>query len=92
LHCLTCWLITYPVAGWFGAKFGLSYTFWVLGGIAITSIIIAKIVWPASDDVELEHEHKGLAEDHPHILEHQLTEGKHIHSYVIDDLHQRCMR
>lgn len=87
-----CWLITYPVAGWFGAKFGLSYTFWVLGGIAITSIIIAKIVWPASDDVELEHEHKGLAEDHPHILEHQLTEGKHIHSYVIDDLHQRWPR
>lgn len=87
-----CWLITYPIAGWFGAKFGLNYTFWVLAGIATLSILIARLVWPIADQEEFEHEHENLLPDHPHMVEHKLANGKHTHSYVIDDLHQHWPR
>ncbi|WP_455802978.1 MFS transporter [Acinetobacter guillouiae] len=87
-----CWLITYPIAGWFGAKFGLNYTFWVLAGIATLSILIARLVWPVADQEEFEHEHENLLPDHPHMVEHKLANGKHTHSYVIDDLHQHWPR
>lgn len=87
-----CWLLTYPIAGWFGAKFGLQETFWVLGGIALLSIMIASFVWPANDEEKLEHSHEGLANDHPHIALNHLAQGKHSHPYVIDDLHQRWPR
>lgn len=87
-----CWLITYPIAGWFGARFGLSYTFWVLAGVATLSILIARVVWPQSDQAEFEHGHDDLLPDHPHMVEHELANGKHTHTYVIDDLHQRWPR
>lgn len=48
-----CWLITYPVAGWFGAKFGLQMTFWALGVVATISIVLAAYVWPKHDNGEI---------------------------------------
>lgn len=87
-----CWLITYPVAGWFGAKFGLHMTFWVLGAIASISILFAAYVWPKRDDEEVEHSHSELPEDHPHLVQHHVQQGKHTHAYIIDDLHQRWPR
>lgn len=87
-----CWLITYPVAGWFGAKLGLQETFWVLGCIATISILLAAYVWPKHDVDELEHSHSDLSEDHPHLLQHGAKQDKHVHAYIIDDLHQRWPR
>ncbi len=87
-----CWLLTYPIAGWFGAKFGLQETFWVLGGVALLSIMLASFVWPTHDEEKVEHSHEGLPGDHPHIVDNHLAQGKHSHPYVIDDLHQRWPR
>jgi len=87
-----CWLITYPVAGWFGAKFGLQGTFWVLGSIAAIAILLAAYVWPRNDVDELEHSHTDLLEDHPHFSQHPTEQDKHVHAYIIDDLHQRWPR
>lgn len=87
-----CWLITYPVAGWFGAKFGLDITFWVLATVATISILLAAYVWPKDEIDEMEHSHSDLPEDHPHLLQHNAQQRKHAHAYIIDDLHQRWPR
>lgn len=87
-----CWLITYPLAGWIGAKFGLNIAFWTLGLVATISIMLAAYVWPKLDQDELEHSHTDLPENHPHFLEHLAEQGKHTHAYIIDDLHQRWPR
>ncbi|WP_281277308.1 MFS transporter [Hankyongella ginsenosidimutans] len=62
-----CWLITYPVAGWLGAKAGLPITFAVLGLVAAAAVFIATRLWPAHDPDEIEHTHDTLDPDHPHL-------------------------
>ena len=81
-----CWLLTYPVAGWGGAKIGLSATFLTLSATAAVSIALALMFWPSRDDAEIEHAHPELAPDHPHL---QKAGGAraHAHSIVIDRLH-----
>jgi MFS family permease len=44
-----CWLVTYPLAGWLGARFGLWNTFVVLAVIASLSIAAAQRLWPRDD-------------------------------------------
>lgn len=83
-----CWLITYPLAGWFGATFGLTLTFLVLAIIAGLSLLLAIRLWPSADPDTIEHSHDGLAPDHPHWQEGRSTEGKrHAHPFVIDRHH-----
>ena len=80
-----CWLVTYPVAGWLGARIGLSLTFVVLGLIALVAVIAAAKLWPAVDPEQIEHEHADLDEEHVHLA----GGGKrHCHHYVIDDYHR----
>ncbi len=44
-----CWLITYPAAGWLGAKLGLPATFAVMAAIAAFALVLAIGVWPAGE-------------------------------------------
>ena len=85
----TCWLITYPLAGRFGAGFGLDVTFLLMGATAAFGFISAMILWPANDPQVMEHDHSDLPPDHPHLRDH----GKiHSHPLIIDDLHRHWPR
>ena len=44
-----CWLLTYPLAGWFGAKFGLGATFVLMAVLAAFGVGSALIIWPAAE-------------------------------------------
>lgn len=83
-----CWLLCYPLAGWLGARLGLSTTALILSGISLAGFIIAVIVWPRTDSDEVEHDHATLADDDPHWEEGRHRRGsRHRHAFVIDDLH-----
>jgi MFS family permease len=89
-----CWLITYPLAGWLGAKFGLTSSFVTLGVVASAAVLLSMRLWPAEDPVELSHRHDNLAPGHPHLAGRSdarplATGHEHSHAYVIDDEHQR---
>ena len=87
-----CWLITYPLAGWLGARFGLGVSFATLGVLAGAAVLLSMRLWPAEDPVELAHRHDGLPSGHPHLASHagnSSTQGQHSHAFVIDDEHQR---
>ncbi len=81
-----CWLLTYPLAGWLSSAAGLIPTSLVLSAITVCSVLIARAVWPTSDDDVLPHRHPDLPSDHPHV--HGEHAG-HAHAFVIDDLHHR---
>ncbi|SON55379.1 enterobactin exporter EntS [Hartmannibacter diazotrophicus] len=89
-----CWLITYPLAGWLGAKAGMPVTFAVLGSIASVAAIAATRLWPANDPDELEHIHATLAPNHPHLADAvPVGDGhRHRHSFVIDSHHPEWPR
>lgn len=84
----TTWLISYPVAGWAGDAFGMGVAMAILGGMALISVIVAVIVWPAGSGAELEHEHPDLPADHPHFKENKGGTAHHAHVFVIDDEHR----
>jgi MFS family permease len=44
-----CWLITYPLAGWLGAKAGMGSSFLALGGISLVSIVATCYFWRDRD-------------------------------------------
>jgi len=81
-----CWLITYPLAGFLGVRFGLDITFLVMALIAAMGLVSAIRIWPASVSETLPHEHPDLSPDHPHLREYGIT--GHCHTMVIDDLHR----
>jgi len=83
-----CWLVTYPLAGWAGATFGLPSTSIILAAIAGASVAGAAWLWPAGDPEMIEHGHDGLPGSHPHWGEGSVTDrNRHTHAYIIDDLH-----
>ncbi|MBL4872642.1 MAG: MFS transporter [Rhodobacteraceae bacterium] len=84
-----CWLLTYPLAGWVGAGFGIPTAFVMLGLIASGAIAISFKFWPHQSTDSLVHTHTDLPSDHPHLQNaHQRTDGfRHAHTFVIDDLH-----
>ena len=83
-----CWLIAYPLAGWFGHASGLSNAALFLGLLAIIASLCALRFWPRSDTNDLEHRHDDLPQDHPHLNEGHGRHGRsHSHDIVIDDLH-----
>ncbi len=88
-----CWLITYPLAGWLGAKAGLTVSFLALGALAAVSVALAAYLWRGSDEAELKHTHEGMSADHPHLVEVNWgmapRDTSHAHEYVIDVDHPR---
>jgi MFS family permease len=84
-----CWMITYPLAGQFGAAAGMSATFLVMAAIALAAILVARWLWPAYDPETLVHAHSGLVSDDPHFAHIPAdSDGRHAHPFVIDDQHQ----
>jgi MFS family permease len=85
-----CWLLCYPLAGWLGARLGLSTAALILAGICFAGVVIALIAWPSADSAELDHEHADLVEDDPHWAEgHERRGHRHRHAFVIDSQHSR---
>lgn len=81
-----CWLVTYPLAGWVGAKLGLSNAALLLAGVGTAGLLAVLRLWPGQDPESLPHTHPDLAPDHPHMKGHGPT---HDHAFVIDDNHRR---
>ncbi len=81
-----CWLITYPLAGQVGARFGMVWAFAVLAVISLLGVLVAWRVWPALDPEEIAHEHP--AEEADHLAAGARTgERSHRHPFMIDDHH-----
>ncbi|MHB9859890.1 MFS transporter [Streptomyces sp. YIM S03343] len=94
-----CWLLTYPLAGWLGAWAGLGSAVVTLGAITLAAGVVAVRLWP-SPSQELapvehehayEHEHCGLHDGHPHLVNAVRIGGgwRHSHALVVDGLHVR---
>jgi MFS family permease len=84
-----CWLLTYPLAGWAGAAFGLSAASLMLAGLAGITVTAAALLWPQSDPEVVEHGHAGMSADDPHWRQGHAPRGNsHAHAFVIDDLHR----
>ena len=84
----SCWLVTYPLAGWLSANFGMAQTFASLAFVATLALIACSSLWrPEHEQASVAHEHHDLPAGHPHLLHHHA--GVHGHAYVIDDLHRR---
>ncbi|BBI76134.2 MFS transporter [Vreelandella aquamarina] len=64
----SCWLVTYPLAGWLGVNLGLTGTFALLGTVALAATGLAALIWHAHDPMALEHEH--AAQSHTHLHYH----------------------
>ena len=82
-----CWLVFYPVAGQLGTRIGIETTaLWLAGGIVIFTVC-AALLWPESDDAELEHTHSRVEHEHEHSHgphhshEHEGWEGPEPHSH-----------
>ena len=89
-----CWLITYPVAGWAGAKIGLAATFVLLASLAAIAVLAATQLWPRRDPEMIEHVHVTLDASHPHLAGAARVEKghRHAHAYVIDSHHPEWPR
>ena len=88
-----CWLITYPVAGWLGARAGLDASFLALATLAGLTTLLSMRLWPQDDPAELAHTHDDLPAAHEHLGSPTVDSRKrHSHAYVIDDEHQRWPR
>lgn len=81
-----CWLVTYPLAGWVGAAFGLTAAALLLAVIGLAALLTVLALWPADDPEVLAHDHPDLPPDHPHLHDHG---PGHAHAFVIDRLHRR---
>ena len=82
-----CWLLTYPLAGWLGARFGMDAAFLALGIIAAVSVGVSVWQWPRQTGGVLAHSHPELPANHPHLSD--TNASQHSHNYIIDALHLR---
>ncbi|MFG2982131.1 MFS transporter [Streptomyces sp. NPDC048258] len=85
----SCWLLTYPLAGWLAAGAGLPVTALALGAVCLAAAAAAAAIWPARDPSRLEHVHPDLPPGHPHLADARPAAGgwRHGHHYVIDRHH-----
>lgn len=81
-----CWLLTYPLAGWFGSTVGIVPTLLVLAAISFCGVLLARSLWPSEDPDVVRHEHPDLPAEHPHLRGQRFH---HAHAYTIDELHHR---
>lgn len=84
-----CWLVTYGVAGAFGAAAGMPAALLVLAGLTLVGLLTAIVVWRKADPDALDHAHPELDPGHPHLQAHAAASARHAHDFVIDDLHTR---
>ncbi len=97
-----CWLVTYPLAGWLGARWGLQATAITLAAIAAAAAVVAILIWPQHDPEIIEHAHEGVTHTHAHGHDEQhqpedrdgAAGGRHAHGamthrhlFVIDAHH-----
>lgn len=85
-----CWLLTYPLAGWLGARAGTAAAFGALAAVTALGAVLAATLWPAHDPAEVEHVHTDLAPGDPHLARAEPLPGggyRHRHALVIDHLH-----
>ncbi len=82
-----CWLVTYPLAGWISAGFGLAAAALTLSALGLASLFVALRLWPAADPSELSHSHSDLPANHPHLAS-DMAGADHIHAFRIDTLHR----
>lgn len=75
----SCWLLTYPLAGWIGAEFNIQASFIALSLVAVTSLLVAVIIWRP--------EHEIASQLHCHIDPETNQQKFHEHNFVIDDEH-----
>ncbi|MEV0774531.1 MFS transporter [Streptomyces sp. NPDC050433] len=87
----SCWLLTYPLAGWLAAEAGMAVSAAVLATLALAAAITAVAIWPRRDPDRLNHVHVELPDGHPHLQDAIPTSVgfRHGHDYRIDALHQR---
>ncbi|WP_328747325.1 MFS transporter [Streptomyces sp. NBC_00285] len=91
----SCWLLTYPLAGWLGAIAGLQAAVVSLGAIALGAGLLAVRLWPSrerevTESVVVEHEHTDLHDGHPHLGGDAVQVGngwRHSHDLPLDGLH-----
>ncbi|MFF8474899.1 MFS transporter [Streptomyces sp. NPDC015414] len=85
----SCWLLTYPLAGWLGSMAGLQSAVIALGAITLATGLLAVRMWPSKDLAVVEHEHTGLRQDHPHLVGAERAGGgwRHSHYVPADALH-----
>ena len=62
-----CWLVAYPLAGWFGSFAGLTWTFLALGIVGAISVGLAWVLWPSADPSEIKHVHAPMGHSHLHV-------------------------
>lgn len=82
------WLLTYPLAGWLGARGGMTMTLCVLGLLPVLGFLLAATLWPTHDPDVIEHDHPELGPDHPHVVGMNGS-PRHAHPFVIDEHHRR---
>lgn len=85
-----CWLLSYPLAGWVGASFGMGAAMLTLAMLAAAGIVFAILVWPVDDPEVIAHHHHDLPDGHPHLEGAMPTDRgrQHAHPYVIDEYHR----
>ncbi|RPE41728.1 MFS transporter [Streptomyces sp. Ag109_O5-1] len=85
----SCWLLTYPLAGWLGAEAGLGAAVAALGAIALAAGLLAVRMWPAREPLGMEHEHTDLHDGHPHLTGAvRVPSGwRHSHDRLAGSLH-----
>ena len=85
----SCWLLTYPLAGWLGAAAGLQPAVIALGMIAFAAGMLALRLWPSHDPDQPTHLHTTLDADHPHLTDAEQVPGgwRHSHEHDGDSLH-----
>ncbi|MEV7197309.1 MFS transporter [Streptomyces sp. NPDC093510] len=87
----SCWLLTYPLAGWLAATAGMTTAAAALTAVALAAATLAALLWPTRDPARLTHLHTTLPADDPHLADaHAGPRGwRHAHHYVIDARHPR---
>lgn len=75
----SCWLITYPLAGWMGAAVSIQASFIALALVAVLSLILAAVIWKP--------EHDARVVLHRHDDDVSGKSEEHEHDFVIDDKH-----
>ena len=90
-----CWLLTYPLAGGFGAAFGTTAAFLTLAVLGAAGVAAALAFWPADDPAEVEHSHDDLTADDPHWRDAPTAGAgafRHQHVLIIDEHHRHWPR
>ncbi|MEQ9491038.1 MAG: MFS transporter [Alphaproteobacteria bacterium] len=80
-----CWLVTYPMSGWLLTHHGSTIALLTLAALTGLATMSALRLWPSGDPSDIEHTHKDLPLDHPHLK----GQRRHTHTLVVDDYHPR---